>query len=120
MFGVLMLCHIALGYSQEGNVQAIPISKRMDIATCLGKLWSRNSIELEATKISSIPFVAKFDVKTDMIIRTEESRKLGAVFLDNADVGARVECLHLCCETEKCDVFVFEEKVINYIDLMLH
>lgn len=53
----------------------------------------------------------KFDVKNDMIIRTEESRKLGAKFLVTVDVGSQVECLHLCCETENCDVFVFEEKV---------
>lgn len=53
----------------------------------------------------------KFDVKNDMIIKTEESRKLGAKFLDSTDSLSKVECLHLCCETENCDVFVFEEKV---------
>lgn len=47
-----------------------------------------------------------------MIIRTEESRKLGAKFLDSAESVTKVECLHLCCETDSCDVFVFEEKVI--------
>lgn len=46
-----------------------------------------------------------------MIIRTEESRKLGAKFLESADVGSQVECLHLCCETIDCDVFIYEEKV---------
>lgn len=47
-----------------------------------------------------------------MIIKTAESRKLGAKFLDSADALTKTECLHLCCETESCDVFVFEEKVI--------
>lgn len=56
---------------------------------------------------------AKFDVKNDMIIKTDESRKLGAKFLDNADSLSKIECLHLCCETESCDVFVYEEKVCN-------
>lgn len=56
-------------------------------------------------------FVAKFDVKNDMIIKTEESKKLGAKFLESADALTKVECLHLCCETENCDVFVYEEKV---------
>lgn len=46
-----------------------------------------------------------------MIIRTEESRSMGAKFLDHADLGSREECLRLCCETDDCDVFVFEEKV---------
>lgn len=49
-----------------------------------------------------------------MIIRTEESRTMGARFLDHADLGSQEECLRLCCETDECDVFVFEEKV-NYI-----
>lgn len=38
---------------------------------------------------------------------------MGAKFLDSVDVGSQIECLHLCCETDKCDVFVFEEKVIQ-------
>lgn len=46
-----------------------------------------------------------------MIIRTEESRAMGAKFLDHADLGSQEECLRLCCETDECDVFVFEEKV---------
>lgn len=50
-----------------------------------------------------------------MIIKTEESKKLGAKFLESADALTKVECLHLCCETENCDVFVYEEKV-KYID----
>lgn len=50
-------------------------------------------------------------MKLDMIIRTEESRSMGAKFLDHADLGSREECLRLCCETDDCDVFVFEEKV---------
>lgn len=46
-----------------------------------------------------------------MIIKTAESRNLGAKFIDNVDSLTKIECLHLCCETESCDVFVFEEKV---------
>lgn len=55
--------------------------------------------------------VARFDVQRDKIIRTEESREMGARYLSELDVGARSECLRLCCETDSCDVFVFEEKV---------
>lgn len=57
-----------------------------------------------------------------MIIRTEESRAMGARFLDHADLGSQEECLRLCCETDECDVFVFEEKVnlINsYAELLI-
>ncbi|XP_068632712.1 uncharacterized protein [Battus philenor] len=53
---------------------------------------------------------ARFDVQRDKIIRTEESRDMGARYLAELDVGSRAECLRLCCETDACDVFVFEEK----------
>ncbi|XP_058126167.1 trithorax group protein osa [Anopheles ziemanni] len=65
-----------------------PIAKRMNIETCL----------------------VRFDVHLNTIIRTEESRSMGACFLDDADLNTREQCLRLCCETENCDVFVFEEK----------
>lgn len=51
----------------------------------------------------------QFDVQNDMIIRTEESRKIGGKFLDSADGGSREECLRFCCETDQCDVFVYDE-----------
>lgn len=54
---------------------------------------------------------ARFAVQRDKIIRTEESRGMGARYLAELDVGARAECLRLCCETDACDVFVYEEKV---------
>jgi hypothetical protein len=76
-------------------------------------------------------FAGRFDVHSDTIIRTEESRSMGAKFLDDADLrlvynkslfchsfieifhifSSREQCLRLCCETDGCDVFVFEEKV---------
>lgn len=68
-------------------------------------------------------------MQRDTIIRTDESRVMGAKFLDNADLGTREECLRLCCETDGCDVFVFEEKVrffkhnfylSNYFEVITH
>ncbi|XP_055682099.1 uncharacterized protein LOC129789347 isoform X2 [Lutzomyia longipalpis] len=53
----------------------------------------------------------RFDVHTDTIIRTKESLKLKAVFLDETEVLNNQECANLCCDTENCDVFIFEEKV---------
>ncbi|XP_034241992.1 uncharacterized protein LOC117645736 [Thrips palmi] len=54
--------------------------------------------------------VENFDVQRDQIIRTQDSKRMGAVNLAVKDVLTREECLRLCCETDKCDVFVFEEK----------
>lgn len=53
----------------------------------------------------------RFDVHDDKIIRTEDSKKLGAKFVDSLQRRDRLGCLELCCQTARCDVFVFEEKV---------
>ncbi|XP_045768709.1 basic proline-rich protein [Maniola jurtina] len=63
-----------------------------------------------ARELDPAACAARFDVQRDKIIRTEESREMGARYLSELDVGARAECLRLCCETDACDVFVFEEK----------
>lgn len=36
---------------------------------------------------------------------------MGAKYLKEVDVNTREECLKFCCDTESCDVFIFEEKV---------
>lgn len=64
-----------------------------------------------ARELDPAACAARFDVQRDKIIRTEESREMGARYLSELDVGARHECLRLCCETDACDVFVYEEKV---------
>lgn len=63
--------------------------------------------------------VDRFEVHDDKIIRTEDSKKLGAKFIDSVEKRVRLECLELCCRTANCDVFVFEEKVNVWI-IILH
>ncbi|XP_059618369.1 uncharacterized protein LOC132262904 [Phlebotomus argentipes] len=55
--------------------------------------------------------IGRYDVHVDTIIRTKESLKLKAVFLDETEVLNNQDCANLCCETENCDVFIYEEKV---------
>lgn len=55
--------------------------------------------------------IKNFNIHRDKIIRTQDSTSMGAKYLTEFDLGTREECLRLCCETENCDVFVFEEKV---------
>ena len=58
--------------------------------------------------------IERFDIHTSTIIRTEESRTMGAKFIDDVDnIASNERCLKLCCETNECDVFIFEEKVSN-------
>ncbi|KFB39748.1 hypothetical protein ZHAS_00007442 [Anopheles sinensis] len=89
-----------------------PIAKRMNIETCLGKDATIDASRTIAYNpcISHRFRAVRFDVHLNTIIRTEESRSMGACFLDDADLNTREQCLRLCCETENCDVFVFEEK----------
>lgn len=65
-----------------------------------------------ARELDPAACAARFDVQRDKIIRTEESRDMGARYLSELDVGTRHECRTLCCETDSCDVFVYEEKVV--------
>lgn len=52
-----------------------------------------------------------FAIYENKIIRTEDSKKLGAKYLTSKDLTSRRECLKLCCLTNMCDVFIFEEKI---------
>ncbi|KAM3959572.1 uncharacterized protein ACR2FA_006362 [Aphomia sociella] len=63
-----------------------------------------------ARELDPAACATRFDVQRDKIIRTEDSRDMGARYLSELDVGTRQECLRLCCETDSCDVFVYEEK----------
>ncbi|XP_017775989.1 PREDICTED: uncharacterized protein LOC108562229 isoform X2 [Nicrophorus vespilloides] len=65
------------------------------------------------SKISDVDVqtcIENFDIHKDKIIRTQDSRAMGAKYLNEIDLDSREECLRLCCETENCDVFVYEEK----------
>jgi hypothetical protein len=89
------------------------VAKRLDIDICSGLIindlfllifhqlnWKKNSY-----------FSDRFDIRTSTIIRTEESKAMGAKFINDDDVSSVNACMKLCCETNECDVFVFEEKV---------
>lgn len=76
------------------------------------------------SEISLQMCVESFEIHKDKIIRTEDSREMGAKYINEIDLDSRKECLRLCCETDQCDVFVFEEKVrifhYNYTIIMLN
>lgn len=48
-----------------------------------------------------------------MIIRVNASLQLGGQYLEHVYGGSRIECVHLCCETAGCDVFVYWEHENN-------
>lgn len=56
-----------------------------------------------------------FEIHQDKIIRTEESKKMGAKYLNGKEVTSKDECIKFCCRTPNCNVFVLEEKVFNQV-----
>lgn len=73
-------------------------------------LFVNSEIRVKRNDIDLPTCIDKFNIHRDKIIRTQDSQNMGAKYLTEFDLGSREECLHLCCETENCDVFVFEEK----------
>ena len=53
------------------------------------------------------------EINENTIIRTKDSRALGAKFLNETSLGpnSRDQCLSLCCSFRGCNVAVYEEKV---------
>ncbi|XP_076250522.1 uncharacterized protein LOC143190229 isoform X2 [Rhynchophorus ferrugineus] len=79
------------------------------VAICL-KIQYGESARFKRSEIDLQTCIDNFNVHRDKIIRTQDSQNMGAKYLNEIDLGSREECLRLCCETEDCDVFVFEEK----------
>ncbi|KAH9406614.1 AP-2 complex subunit sigma [Tyrophagus putrescentiae] len=53
---------------------------------------------------------AKFQVNKNSIIRTHDSRALGAKYINETDLSSNEECLRWCWNTTNCNLAVFEEK----------
>lgn len=60
---------------------------------------------------SNEPIEMKFFIKQNTIIRTGESRDLGAKYLNETRLSSNHECLTWCLETPTCNTAVYEEKV---------
>lgn len=56
----------------------------------------------------------QFDIHQNTIIRTGESQAIGGKYLQGLELDTIEECQRLCCETESCDVYIFENKNNGY------
>lgn len=59
---------------------------------------------------SSRDVLDNFQVNENRIIRTEDSRRMGARYLNETELSSNRDCLLWCWETTNCNVAVFEEK----------
>lgn len=105
---LLLICNLALADDVER------------VAPNLGRLADENSknegtILIKRGHYDHSSCRNKFEVHSDKIIRTQDSKALGARYLNEKDVNSRDDCMQLCCNTDDCDVFIFEEvKVREY------
>lgn len=60
----------------------------------------------------------KFQINQNSIIRTHDSRVMGAKYLNETNVTTNIECLLWCWNTNTCNLAVFDEKV-NHIQSVL-
>ena len=60
---------------------------------------------------SDLHCLQKFETSPGTIIRTQESRNNGAVFLKVTTLDSYNLCLSSCCDTRLCNVAVFDEEV---------
>ena len=60
---------------------------------------------------SDLHCLQKFETSPQTIIRTEESRNNGAVFLNVTTLDNYNLCLSSCCDTRLCNVAIFDEQV---------
>ncbi|XP_054264350.1 low-density lipoprotein receptor-related protein 11 isoform X2 [Macrosteles quadrilineatus] len=88
------------------------ITMHLPVLLCvLGLLGGPGGVASQEERRLDLPTcLDSFDIHQDKIIRTQDSRAMGAKYINERDVPTREDCLRLCCETQDCDVFVFEEK----------
>ncbi|CAH1131802.1 unnamed protein product [Ceutorhynchus assimilis] len=101
----ILLSKTALGTGSQLNLSTLPHEKLLPTDFSTNPLLRTKRAEIDIQTC-----IENFNVHRDKIIRTQDSQNMGAKYLNEIDLGSREECLRLCCETENCDVFVFEEK----------
>lgn len=57
----------------------------------------------------------RFHINTNTIIRTHDSRALGAKYLNETELPSNEDCLYWCWETSPCNLAVYEEKVSHFL-----
>lgn len=77
--------------------------------TAILETYSRYNRQLDANVES------RFHINANTIIRTGESRVLGAKYVNETILPSNHDCLTKCLETPNCNTAVYEEKVRNKI-----
>ncbi|CAN8008795.1 unnamed protein product [Ixodes pacificus] len=105
---VLAACAVGLVSGEAGFTAALPgAADKLPVRRTLNKRPS-----LEPSGIPDMRSVIEsFQINENRIIRTEDSRRMGARYLNETQMGSNRDCLFWCWQTSSCNVAVFEEKV---------
>lgn len=91
------------------------VSKRFTMAEeCSGTVVVQEKLPPMAKLNQDCGFTGQFEIHQNTIIRTGESQAIGGKYLQGIELRTPQDCQRLCCQTENCDVYIFETKNNGY------
>lgn len=88
----------------------------LDVSNASSSPLIRNTKSLDhpaTTTPKEFLFLNNFRINKNSIIKTHDSRSLGAKYLNETELSSNEECLSWCWNTSNCNLAVFEEKVLS-------
>ncbi|RWS00363.1 uncharacterized protein B4U79_05728, partial [Dinothrombium tinctorium] len=73
-------------------------------------VYAQNYEHVSKMHPSRNEIIDSFHIKISTIIRTQDSKSLGAKYLNETELSSNEECIQWCWEYIPCNVAVFEEK----------
>ncbi|XP_076311762.1 uncharacterized protein LOC143225729 isoform X2 [Tachypleus tridentatus] len=70
----------------------------------------KNPVVYRLKRLSAEVVMDNFQINRDTIIRTQDSRALGAKYLNETELPTNEDCIYWCWKVPKCNVAVYEEK----------
>ncbi|XP_022246505.1 uncharacterized protein LOC106463320 [Limulus polyphemus] len=70
----------------------------------------KNPAVYRLKRLSAEVVLDNFQINRDTIIRTQDSRALGAKYLNETELPTNEDCIYWCWKVPKCNVAVYEEK----------
>ncbi|XP_075723635.1 uncharacterized protein LOC119168218 isoform X2 [Rhipicephalus microplus] len=118
----VFLASLAIAFAQDGftakpTVAAAkpsqPVAAPASIVSGGGRTLQKRpnpSHSLAGASAAVRDALQSFEVNENRIIRTEDSRRMGARYLNETELSSNRDCTLWCWETTSCNVAVFEEK----------
>lgn len=90
------------------------------IITIVNAQTEKSTVTLQSSSPSSDPklsssIINSFHVRVNTIIRTQDSRNLGAKYLNESEFKTSEDCFNWCLLQSPCNLAVYEERVSHFI-----